>query len=231
MTPIWGGACIIAALFGVRDRKGAIYSKAPREWSKALLFVAGARVIEHDKHHKMGEQHIFIANHVSWFDVFAMAAHLRWFKFVAKAELFRIPLFGRAMRSAGMVPIERQNRKAAFGAYKEAAQRIHEGASVVVFAEGTRGYSYALRPFKKGPFVLAIEAQAPIVPVLILGAMEIHRRGGWRIRSGEIHLHYLPAISSAGMTYEDRDLLARQAYTAIAAKLEAETGIVSPPPR
>ena len=80
------------------------------------------------------------------------------YKFVAKAELFKVPIFGRAMRAAGMIEIQRDNRKAAFGAYDVAAERIRDGNSVVVFPEGTRGHAYPLRPFKKGPFVLAIAA-------------------------------------------------------------------------
>ena len=74
--------------------------------------------------------------------------------------------------------IERGNRKAAFSAYEEAALRIKGGLNVVVFPEGTRGRTYELRPFKKGPFVLALAAQGPIVPVLCLGSEEVQAQGG-----------------------------------------------------
>lgn len=227
-TPIFGGWCILAAILGVKDHPHSPYSLAPRFWGRTVLWVAGVRVVEHDKHHAIAPQHIFVANHLSWFDVFALAAHVRWFKFVAKAELFRIPMFGRAMLAAGMIPIERANRKSAFSAYSVATERIGAGASVVVYPEGTRGSAYPLRHFKKGPFVLAIQAQAPIVPVVVHGALEVQAKGSWRIRSGTIHLHYLPAIPSAGMTYDQRGELARQVYEAMAACLEREYGVVSP---
>jgi 1-acyl-sn-glycerol-3-phosphate acyltransferase len=80
-----------------------------------------------------GKPHIYVANHMSWFDIPALSSFLPRAKFVAKAELFNLPVFGAAMRAVGMVPIERQNRKAAFGAYDEAARRIRDGISLFVF--------------------------------------------------------------------------------------------------
>jgi 1-acyl-sn-glycerol-3-phosphate acyltransferase len=133
------------------------------------------------------------------------------------------------MLKAGMVPIERANRKAAFSSYSIATQRIAAGASVTVYPEGTRGSDYPLRPFKKGPFVLAIQAQAPIVPVFIHGALEVQRKGEFKVRPGTIHMHYLPAIPTVGMTYDQRDELARRTYEAMAECAHREYGVVSPP--
>jgi 1-acyl-sn-glycerol-3-phosphate acyltransferase len=228
-TVIFGGWVIVAALLRVRDAVGSPYDRSPRYWGKVNLWVSGVRVVEHDADRKRTARHVFVANHLGHHDVFALAAALPWMKFVAKAELFRIPLFGRAMRVAGMVPIERANRKAAFGAYSTATERIHAGASVAVYPEGTRGVEYALRPFKKGPFVLAIQAQAPVVPVLIHGALEIQRKGRFHVRPGVLHLHYLPPIETTGLTYEDRNDLARRTYGAMAECLERIYGVRSPP--
>lgn len=229
MTPIFGGAVLIAALLRVKDRVGSVYDWSPRLWGKTHLFVAGVRVVEHGLEHKGGAQHIFVANHLGNFDVFALAAKLRWMKFVAKAELFKVPILGPAMLAAGMIPIERANRKAAFTSYSVATRRIAAGASVAVYPEGTRGADYPLRPFKKGPFVLAIQSQAPVVPVLIHGALEVHRKGEFKVRPGTIHMHYLPAIPTTGMTYEQRDDLARRTYEAMATCLLREYGVASPP--
>jgi 1-acyl-sn-glycerol-3-phosphate acyltransferase len=229
MTPIFGGAVLLAALLRVRDRPGGVYDWAPRLWGKTHLWVGGVRIVEHGVEHKGGAQHIFVANHLGNFDVFALAAKLQWMKFVAKAELFRIPILGPAMLKAGMIPIERANRKAAFSSYSVATQRIAAGASVTVYPEGTRGNAYPLRPFKKGPFVLAIQAQAPIVPVFIHGALEVQRKGEFRVRPGTIHMHYLPAIPTAGMSYDQRDELARRTYEAMAECARREYGVVSPP--
>lgn len=230
-TAIFGGWVILAAIFRVKDRIGSPYDLSPHYWGRVNLWVARIPVVEHNPERKLGAQHVFVSNHLGNFDVLALASKLRWMKFVAKAELFRIPLFGKAMLSAGMVPIERANRKAAFGSYSIATARIQAGASVAVYPEGTRGYAYPLRPFKKGPFVLAIQAQAPIVPIVVYGQLEIQPQGKFSVTPRTIHMHYLPAIPTTGMTYDDRDRLARLTYEAMAACLEREYGIVSPPYR
>lgn len=230
-TPIIGGLVILAGLLRLRNRPGSIFDWAPRQWSRVLLAAAGVRVVIHGDEHRRGARHIFVGNHVSWFDVFAMAAHLRWFKFVAKAELFRIPLFGRAMRTAGMIPIERQNQSRARASIHQAGAAIEEGASVILFPEGTRGRSYELRPFKKGAFVLAIETAAPIIPVAIHGTLEIQRKGSALIRPGRIDLHFLPPIETAGASYDDRDRLAEEAKSRIGECLAREYGIAALPPK
>jgi 1-acyl-sn-glycerol-3-phosphate acyltransferase len=227
-TPIIAGSVVVAGLLGLKNRPGSIFDAAPRVWSRLLLAAAGARVVVHGGEHRLGPQHIFVGNHVSWFDVFAMAAHLRWFKFVAKAELFRLPIFGPAMRYAGMIPIERTNQSRARASIDQAGVEIKRGASVILFPEGTRGREYALRPFKKGAFVLAIETEAPIVPVAIHGTIEIQPKGAVLIRPGRIDMHFLPPIDTTGWAYEDRNALAEKARSAIAECLRREYGVVSP---
>ena len=228
-TFVFGSVCILAALLRFRDRPGSPFDWAPRYWGRLQLWLGGVRVVEHGVEHKAGARHIFVANHLGNFDIFALASVLPWMKFVAKAELFRIPIMGPAMVRAGMIPVERANRAQSFQAYRAAQARIDAGASVAVYPEGTRGSAYALRPFKKGPFVLAIQAQAPIVPVYIHGVLEIQRKREFRVRPGTIHVHYLPAIPTQGLTYDDRTALARQTYEAMAACAAAAYGVVSPP--
>ena len=129
------------------------------------------------------------------------------YKFVAKAELFKVPIFGPAMRSVGMIEIQRENRKAAFGAYDVAAERIRAGNSVVVFPEGTRGNAYPLRPFKKGPFVLAIAAGVPIVPIIVHGTIEIMPKGSLWAHPGTIDIHLLEPVKTSGVDYDHREAL------------------------
>ncbi len=229
-TPIIGVIVILAALLGMRDTPGGVFDLAPRVWSWLLCRAAGVRVVVHHAERIGNEPRVYVANHVSWFDVFAIASVLQHYKFVAKAELERIPLFGRAMRAAGFILIDRNNRKAAFEGYEVAAQRIRDGVSVVVHPEGTRGDSYALRPFKKGPFVLAIAAAVPIVPTLVYGTREVQRRGSMRVRSGVVHLHFLEPLDTAGLDYTARDRLSRVTWERMAAELDAVYGITSPRP-
>lgn len=227
-TPIIGAVVILAALVGARDVPGGVFDIAPRVWGWLLCKAAGVRVVVHREGEAPAGPCVYVANHVSWFDVFTIASVLKYYKFVAKAELERIPIFGRAMRAAGFIFVDRQNRKAAFEGYEKAAARIRDGVSVVVHPEGTRGDEYALRPFKKGPFVLAIAAGVPVVPTLVYGTREVQRRGSFRVSRGVVHLHFLPAIETAGLDYAGRDQLSRETWARMASTLERTYGIVSP---
>lgn len=227
-TIVCAGGVIVAGLLGVRDREGGVYDTLQRTWARLLVWAAGVRVTLHGAEHARAGRQILVGNHVSWYDVLAVAAAVPRARFVAKQEVRRIPLVGLAAQAAGHVYIERENRKAALEQYKDVAARIHAGARVIVFAEGTRGTTYALRPFKKGPFVLAVSASAPIVPMLVHGAAEVMPRGSFRIRSGRVDIHFLPPIATDGMTYEDRDRLAVRTRDAIAGLLEREYGVASP---
>lgn len=230
VTFIIGTACVVSAVLRAKDVPGGPYDVLPRAWAKACLAVTGVRVVVHNRERALeGAPHIFVANHMSWFDIPALGSFLPRAKFVAKAELFKIPVFGAAMRSVGMVPIQRSNRKAAFGAYDEASRRIRDGNSVIVFPEGTRGDDYPLRPFKKGPFVLAINAGAPVVPVLIYGAREVIRRRSMLVHPETIHVHLLEPVSVEGFGYDDRDVLADRVRLRIAEALALLYGIESLP--
>ncbi|MDQ6768687.1 MAG: 1-acyl-sn-glycerol-3-phosphate acyltransferase [Gemmatimonadota bacterium] len=217
VTTVLGLTVIIAGLFGVTDKPNGIYDKIPRWWSASVLWAAGIKLRVHGlENGGNGEPRIFASNHVSWFDVAALAKVLPRHKFIAKTELFKIPIFGRAMRAAGMIEIQRENRKAAFGAYEVAAERIKQGNSVVVFPEGTRGHAYPLRPFKKGPFVLAIAAGAPIVPIVVHGTIEIMRKGSIWAHPGMIDIHLLEPVSTSAVDYDHREALMQTVRTRMA---------------
>jgi len=226
-TLISANGVMIAGLLGMADREGGIYDRLQNQWARMILWAAGVRVVTHGEEHLTGKE-IIVGNHVSWFDVFSVAAAIPRCRFVAKSEVRRIPFIGRSAEVAGHVYIERENRKAALEQYKDAATRIHAGTHVVVFAEGTRGHAYALRPFKKGPFVLAVSAEAPIVPMLIYGTIPVMPKDKWSVRSGTVHIHFLPAITTKGLTYDDRNALAVQTRNAMTALLEGEYGVKSP---
>jgi 1-acyl-sn-glycerol-3-phosphate acyltransferase len=199
---------VIAALFGVADRPGGVYDWATHTWARGLLWAAGARVrVEGDEklRQSVTVPCVFVSNHVSWFDVFVLAAIVPRYSFIAKRELLSLPIFGPAARACGTVPIDRGNRKSAFSSYQEAAEYIRGGRSVIVFPEGTRGTTTALRPFKKGPFVMAIAAGVPVVPTVVQGTISLMPRGSWRVRSGVVTVRFLEPIPTAGMTYDDRD--------------------------
>jgi 1-acyl-sn-glycerol-3-phosphate acyltransferase len=219
---------VLASLFGVPLRHGSVYEKIQRAWAKSLVLAAGARTRVHGAEHiSQGHACVYLANHVSWYDVFALGSVLPRWSFVAKAELRKIPIFGRGAVGVGTIFVERRNRQSAIQMYEQAAQRIGEGASVVVFPEGTRGDDYALRPFKRGGFVLATTAGIPIIPVVIHGTRHVMRRGTWTVRPGVVDIHFLPPVPTAGLSYADRDVLIAQVWSSMAATLASEHGVES----
>lgn len=229
-TPIGTATVLLAATLRLKDRKGSVFHWVPRTWARLVNMAAGVRVRLHNRE-RMDDAapHIYVSNHVSWFDVLALVATLPRFKFVAKAELEKVPIFGPGMRAIGTVAIQRENRKAAFAAYELAAQRIRSGDPVVVFPEGTRGTSYAIRPFKKGPFVLAIASGVPIVPTLVHGTIEVLGRGSWWVRAGAVDIHFLEPVPTAGLTYGDRERLAAEVQSRMAAAMRELYGVESAP--
>jgi 1-acyl-sn-glycerol-3-phosphate acyltransferase len=222
MTLVLGVPIIVLSLLGVRIDPDSTLGNAPRIWARAALRAAGVRVVTHDDHFigPASEPRVYVSNHVSWFEIFALATVLPHYRFVAKKELAAIPVFGRAVKEVAGIFIDRGNRKAAFQSYAEAAEQMKAGVSVAVFPEGTRGRSYELRPFKKGPFVLAIAAQAPVVPVVSWGTREIQGKGELAIHSGVCDLTFLEPIATTGMTYDDRDRLMSTVWHRMAAELE-----------
>ncbi|NCW46024.1 MAG: 1-acyl-sn-glycerol-3-phosphate acyltransferase [Gemmatimonadaceae bacterium] len=225
-TLVFGGTVLVAQLLGVKQGPDSIYEKCPRWWAWWLLRAAGVKVVLHgDDGLAKGAPRVYIANHVSWFDIPSLIEVLPHYGFVAKRELEKIPIFGAAARGVGVIYIDRENRKAAFGAYEEAAKNIALGNPVLVYPEGTRGATYALRPFKKGPFVLAIASQAPIVPVVIHGTIEVNPRDEFRASPGTVHVHLLAPIPTDGLTYADREVLADTVRERMAACLSTIYGV------
>jgi 1-acyl-sn-glycerol-3-phosphate acyltransferase len=239
MTLLLGVPIIVLSLLGVKIHPDSMLGSAPRIWSKMALRVAGVRLVLHDDHHiaPPGEARVYVSNHVSWFEIFALATVLPHYRFVAKKELAAIPVFGRAVKEVAAIFIDRSNRKAAFQSYAAAAEQMKSGISVAVFPEGTRGRSYELRPFKKGPFVLAIAAQLPVVPLVSWGTREIQGKGDIAMQSGVCELTFLEPVPTAGMTYDDRDRLMSIVWHRMAAELarrgvhsEAPSDVAASPP-
>jgi 1-acyl-sn-glycerol-3-phosphate acyltransferase len=231
LTPPLGILVILASLLGVKDRPDGVYQWAARTWARGVSAAAGMAIdVRGSEHAPPDEPRVYVSNHTSWFDIFALAAVLRNYTFIAKAELGRYFIFGAAARAVGIVFIERENRKAAFESYKDAAVKVRAGKSVIVCPEGTRGYDYALRPFKKGPFVLAIAAGVPVVPTIVHGVIEVQRKGEFAVHPGAARVHFLPPVDTSGYTYEQRDELMRIVWQRMADALHELYGVDSPNP-
>ena len=225
VTAYWASVTIVARLLRAPFRPGSPYDRAMHGWARTVIRCAGVKVVYHGRENRPVGGGVYICNHVSWFDVFSVASELPQCTFVAKRELRRIPLFGWGAEAAGVVFIDRDNRKSAFESYEEAADAARQGRRIVVFPEGTRGFDYRLRQFKKGPFVLAISSGEPIVPTVVYGAMEVMGKGSYWIHPGTVHVHYLAPISTKGKTYEDRHEVMEATRQEMAELLFREYGV------
>jgi 1-acyl-sn-glycerol-3-phosphate acyltransferase len=211
---------IIAGALGVqRD----VYTWGARTWARWILWSSAVRVrVEGDDNLARDRPQIVISNHSSWYDVFALAARLpKRYRFVAKIELSRIPLFGPAWMTAGHIAIDRSDHAAALASMDRAGEIIRsDNSAIVIFPEGTRSDTGALLPFKKGGFMVALRTGADIVPCAVIGSRAILPKGSWRVRSGEITIRFGPPVSTAGCTESDRDELIQRVRGEIAAMLE-----------
>lgn len=219
MMSWYGAKVLVAVLTGVRQRPGGVYDTSARRWAQGMLRGTGIGVrVEGREHLDTPGPKVFIANHASFIDIWAVLAEFPGtLRFVYKKGMDWIPLMGQAMRAARHIPIDRHNRSAAFAAYDEAAKFVRDGSSAVVFAEGTRSRDGRLKAFKKGPFVLAIAAEAPVVPVFCENTYELMPRGSWSPKPGTVTLKVGAPIPTAGLGYDARDGLARQAREALLA--------------
>jgi 1-acyl-sn-glycerol-3-phosphate acyltransferase len=167
-----------------------------------------------------GKTYVFLSNHLGNFDG-PVLCHVipRDLKALVKKEMMRIPIFSLVLKQVQFVPIERLNPKKAQEGIDLGASRLREGKSFFAFPEGTRSRNGSLGEFKKGVFIMAIKAQASVVPVTILGSNKIQPPGQYRIRPGIIQVIFHDAISTEGMDLEDRNRLVQLTRDAIASKL------------
>jgi 1-acyl-sn-glycerol-3-phosphate acyltransferase len=161
---------------------------------------------------------VFCANHQSNVDppVLFRALHPR-LHILYKAELRKLPVLGRVFEVGGFVAVQRENRDAAFTSIERAAASIRQGNSFLIFPEGTRSKTDALLPFKKGGLVMALRAQAPIVPVAIMGGRAAMQKGSAFVRPVNVTVRIGPPIATAGMTTDDRDRLIDEVRASIEA--------------
>lgn len=178
-------------------------------WVRGILWFCGVKVLpEGQENIKVGEPCIFISNHQSHFDILTIfhtnPVNLR---FLTKRSLFNIPILGYYLWLAGYIPIDRSNREKAIRSLDRAAEKIRNGTPIVAFAEGTRSLSNELLPFKKGPFMLALKAGAPITPISISGTLQVLPKTTLLPRPGVVRIRYGEPINLSGYTTDDRDRL------------------------
>lgn len=192
-----------------------------RVWSRIMLRTVGARVSYHGLSRALEQTPcIFAANHQSQIDIWALARVVPVAtRFAAKRELFRIPLLGWVLATADFVPIDRSNRAEAMRSLGRAVEQIRRGRSLVLFPEGARSRDGRLRPFKKGPFHVAVAAGVPVVPVAIRGSFDVLAPGSLRVRPGAVDVFFEPAIDVAPYGADGLAELVARVHGAIAERL------------
>jgi 1-acyl-sn-glycerol-3-phosphate acyltransferase len=148
---------------------------------------------------------------MSNFDIPVLQAYLPvQFRWLAKAELYKIPIFGQAMKSAGYISIDRSDRKSAIESLNQAAMIIRNGVSVIIFPEGTRSRTRKIQPFKKGGFFLAVDSGVSIVPIIIHGTDQIMPTKKITIKPGNVTLEITKPIKSSNYTRKTKDDLIKK---------------------
>lgn len=230
-TAWYGGRMILAVLRNAPNAP-CLCQECPRRWAQQLLAISGVTIeFENQSVIDPEQPQILVANHVSWYDVLALFMAVPGTAlFVAKKELSRIPVFGRAIGGCGHIFIDRKDRNSAVESLAFAKEMLEKRSpTVIMFPEGTRSATGELQPFKKGAFVLAIQTGVDVVPAAIVGSREVMRKGSLIIRPGTITVHFGEPIPVEGLALDDRNKLTGQARAALlelqaaSAAIEEET--------
>jgi 1-acyl-sn-glycerol-3-phosphate acyltransferase len=210
---------IHAVLIGSTD---TLYKVAG--WGAGLvLWLAGARLdVRHRNKIPHGTAVVFMPNHQSNCDGPAMFVTLPPILVLAKQEFFKVPLLGSAMRLRGFIPVDRRNRQAAIESVERAVTALKKGNSFLAFPEGTRTRDGRLQRFKKGIFVMAIKAGAPIVPISISGSFKIMRKGKWAMYPGRVRITLHDPIPTGNLSLDDLDQVSQRVRAAIISGLDAD---------
>ena len=215
------------ALFKSRKQDDAIVSF----WGRLCCRMAGVKVIVEGRENIPEAGCLFLFNHSSFFDVFALAGYLPGVRFGAKSELFKIPIFSHAMRAMNTLPIARNNRDEVYKIYEEAKERFANHEQFALSPEGGRFYGKELSPFKAGPFIFAMSAGAPVVPVVILGAYEALPKGSILFNKSRLNhtvfLKILEPVETRNFTQDTRKELQKVVYDKMNAMWVRENGFSS----
>lgn len=197
----------VATIFGARN---ILYVFG--HWGVRLgLRLSGISYQVAGREHLPAGAAVYISNHQSNVDPPILFDALHPYMHVLyKAELDKLPLLPRAFRMGGFIPVDRRNKEAAMRSIEAGAQSIRSGNSFLIFPEGTRSKTAELLPFKKGGFIMAIKAQAPIVPVAVQGGDAAMQKGSRIVRPVTLTIRIGEPIETAGLALTDRDdLIAR----------------------
>ena len=218
-TAISGSMVILLSYI---DRQGNISHYFGKFWGCMNLFLTGISVsVSGQEHIREGQSYIIMSNHQSALDILVLYGYmLLQFRWVMKIELRKYPIFGLGCERIGHIYIDRGDSEKAHESLKAAGQKIRSGTSVLFFPEGTRSRDGRLLPFKKGGFVIALEAGVPILPVTISGSLPLLPRKSLKIIPGNIRMRFHEPILMDGYTYETKEGLMEKVRNVIEGGLD-----------
>ncbi len=217
-------ASISAAVLGFFNPFSKISTGSLRLWGHSLLWLTGIKlVVEGLENLEPGKAYVFAANHLGALDIPAMLYAIpSTARFIAKKELFKIPIFSRGMRNSGMLKIDRGNSEEAKKTLEEAIKTIKDGCSVIVFAEGTRSRTGQIQNFKKGAFILALNGKIPIIPTVICGTQYVVPKKDKLIKRGTVKIKFLKPVETEHTEFEQRNNLVRAVRESVVSEFEPE---------
>jgi 1-acyl-sn-glycerol-3-phosphate acyltransferase len=211
-------SALMALIGGIFNHYSKYATAVFRTWARSLVWAAGIKLeVTGLENVEPDESYILIANHQSHMDI----PVLTWGlpipqRIIAKKELFKIPFLGWGMKAVGMLSIDRSNRKQSFETLKEAEEIIKTyRLSILAFPEGTRSDDGNIHPFKKGPFVLAINTGLPLLPVSVSGTRKIIPKGKISLRAGRVKVHIHPPVATKNLNLGDRNKLVEKVQSII----------------
>jgi 1-acyl-sn-glycerol-3-phosphate acyltransferase len=224
-------ACALVALVAALvPPRGRFMQPVSRAWARGLLAASGVRLaVEHEAALDPHGRFVFLANHASLFDIPALL--VAWpgqSRFLAKAGLFRIPVFGWALRLGGFVPVDRGHRERGRRSFARAVDRLGRGASVVVFPEEERALDGRLLPFRRGGLLLALRTGLPLVPVGLDGAFAVQSRRSFLIRPGTVTVRLGAPLDLEGESVRRITTLSEHVRARVAALARVELTEASP---
>lgn len=213
-SALWMSAAVVARV--VTGSSETPLRWARTIWSRGLFWACGVRVqVDGLDNIDLSKPYVFVVNHQSMIDIPAVQRAIPVnMHMIAKKELLSVPFLGWYMKAAGMIPVDRRNGPEAVETLRQSALRVAGGESVLAFAEGTRSRTGVIMPFKKGAFMLAIQAGVPVVPVAIEGARKALPPDGFAVRPELIRVRIGAPIATTNI---ERDTLIERAHTQVVA--------------
>ncbi|MAV58439.1 MAG: hypothetical protein CMG07_00605 [Candidatus Marinimicrobia bacterium] len=204
------------------DKRNRVFKFCELYWAKTIIYFSGINLNIHGKENIKNKRYIFCSNHKSALDIpIALSIINKPVVFLAKKQLFKIPIFSLILKSSGMIEVDRENKNKAKKSVNKAINKIKfSNNSLLVYPEGTRSYKEKIKPFKKGCFIIAVESGLPILPITIKGADKVLNKTTLLINpKHEVDIYFHKEIDTVTYNLENKDELLEKVRDQITSKL------------